>query len=335
MEPRIARLSLLLALLLAASGAWAQEAVPPEDSQPAFRAGEAADAGRGAEAGLSGATLAGASALSAGKALLLGAVEGVTEYLPVSSTGHLLVVGRLLGLWRNAEAKAAADAYTVCIQLGAILAVFVISFPWIRRMARGLFGRDTGGLRMLGCLVLAFLPAAFLGLAFEGRLKQYLFNVPAVASAWVAGGLFILLALRKPGSAGGRTLEDLRWDTALWIGLAQVLALWPGVSRSLATMAAGILLGLSGPAAVEFSFLLGLVTLGAATVYEALTKGREIVALFGWVNPALGLAAAAVTAFLSVRWMVSYLNRKSPVVFGWYRIGAGAAAAILLASGML
>ena len=333
MEPRNARFGLLLALLVTATGAWAQEA-PAEDSQPAFRAGEAANA-QAADAGPSGASLAGASALSAGKALLLGAVEGVTEYLPVSSTGHLLVVGRLLGLWQNAEAKAAADAYAVCIQLGAILAVFVISFPWIRRMARGLFGRDPGGLRMLGCLALAFLPAALLGLAFEGRLKQYLFNVPAVASAWVAGGLFILLALRKPGSAGGRALEDLRWDTALWIGLAQVLALWPGVSRSLATMAAGILLGLSVSAAVEFSFLLGLVTLGAATVYEALTKGREIVALFGWINPVLGLLAAAVTAFLAVRWMIAYLNKKSPAVFGWYRLAAGAAAAALLASGVL
>ena len=316
---------LLLALLLAASGAWAQ-AAQEEDSGPAFRAGEAADAPPGVEPSVG---------LSAGKALLLGAVEGLTEYLPVSSTGHLLVVGRLLGLWQNQKAKAVADAYAVCIQLGAILAVFVISFPWIRRIVRGLVGRDAGGLRLAGRLALAFLPAALFGLAFEDRLKQYLFNVPAVAAAWVAGGLFILLALRKPGSAGGRTLEELDWRTALWIGLAQVLALWPGVSRSLVTMGAAILLGLSVPAAVEFSFLLGLVTLGAATIYEALSKGREIVALFGWVNPVLGLAAAAFTAFLAVRWMVSYLNRRSPAVFGWYRIAAGAAAAVLLAAGVL
>jgi undecaprenyl-diphosphatase len=324
MEMRFARLAfLLLALLLASSTAWAQ--ATEEGSGPAFRAGpEQPETAAPSPAGL-----------SAGKALLLGAIEGLTEFLPVSSTGHLLVAGRLLGLWPNEQAKAAADAYAVCIQLGAILAVFVISFPWIRRMARGLFGRDPGGLRLLGCLALAFLPAAFMGLAFEGRLKQYLFNVPAVAAAWVAGGLFILLALRKAGSAGGRALEDLDWRTALWIGLAQVLAMWPGVSRSLATLGAGVLLGLSVPAAVEFSFLLGLVTLGAATIYEALSMGREIVALFGWVNPLLGLAAAAVTGFLAVRWMVSYLNRKSPAVFGWYRLAAGAAAAALLAVGVL
>jgi undecaprenyl-diphosphatase len=331
METRLARpafllLALLPALLAAAPAAWAQDpALAEEDSGPAFRAGpQLPQAAAPVPAGL-----------SAGQALLLGAIEGLTEFLPVSSTGHLLVAGRLLGLWPNEQAKAAADAYAVCIQLGAILAVFVICFPWIRRMARGLFGRDPGGLRLLGLLALAVLPAALIGLAFEGRLKQYLFNVPAVAAAWVAGGLFILLALRKAGPTAGRALEDLDWRTALWIGLAQVLALWPGVSRSLATFGAGVLLGLSLPAAVEFSFLLGLVTLGAATIYEAVSMGREIVALFGWVNPLLGLSAAAATGFLAVRWMVSYLNRKSPAVFGWYRLAAGAAAAALLAAGVL
>jgi undecaprenyl-diphosphatase len=327
---------LFLLLLLAASGGWSQEMAPggaavesPAEEQPAFRA--ATEAGPEAES----FTPAAGARLSAGQALLLGTVEGLTEYLPISSTGHLLVAGRFLGLGQDPQSKAASDAYAVCIQLGAILAVFVICFPWIRRMARGLVGQDPGGLHLLGRLALAFLPAALIGLAFEDRLKQHLFNVPSVAAAWVAGGLFILLALRKPGSAGGRALEDLGWDTALWIGLAQVLALWPGVSRSLATLGAGILLGLSVPAAVQFSFLLGLLTLGAATIYEALARGRQIVALFGWVHPLLGLAAAAVTAFLSVRWMIAYLNRKSPAVFGWYRIAAGAAAAALLAVGVL
>jgi hypothetical protein len=188
---------LLLLALFAAFGAWAQEAMPPEDEQPTFRA---------VTEGVPATGDAASSGLSVPKALLLGAVEGITEYLPVSSTGHLLVVGRLLGLWRNVEEKAAADAYAICIQLGAILAVFVISFPWIRRMVLGLIGRDAAGLRLAGCLVLAFVPAALIGLALEDRLKQYLFNVPAVAAAWVAGGLFILLALRKSGSAGRAAL---------------------------------------------------------------------------------------------------------------------------------
>jgi undecaprenyl-diphosphatase len=156
-----------------------------------------------------------------------------------------------------------------------------------------------------------------------------------VAAAWVAGGLFILVLLRKPGAAGGQSLDDMGWDKALIIGLAQCFALWPGVSRSLSTMGAAILLGMSVPAAVEFSFLLGLVTLGAATVYEGLSQGGQIVAAFGWVSPAIGMAVAAVTAFLAVRWMISYLSRRSPAVFGWYRIAAGAAAVVLLAAGAL
>jgi undecaprenyl-diphosphatase len=312
---------LAIILLLSPAAAFADEA-------PAFRAGTAEDSAAHPEAVPAGR-------MSVLHALVLGAVEGITEYLPVSSTGHLLVAERLLGLWRTAAEKAAASAYAVCIQLGAILAVFVISFPRIRRMVLGLFGRDPGGLRLLGSLVLAFIPAAFIGLFLEDRIKGYLFTVPAVAVAWIAGGLFILLLLRKPGSQGGKGLDEMSWDKALIIGLAQCFALWPGISRSLATMGAGILLGLSVPAAVEFSFLLGLVTLGAATVFEGLSRGRQIVATFGWVSPAIGMAVAAITAFIAVRWMVGYLSRRSPAVFGWYRIAVGAAAVILIAGGVL
>ena len=184
MNTRAAGLGLLLLALLSAS-AGAQEADSLEESLPAFRAGPTVNE-----------PASSAPALSAGKALLLGAVEGITEYLPVSSTGHLLVVGGLLGLGRDAAQKAAADAYAICIQLGAILAVFVISFRRIRSMVRGLFGRDARGLRLLGKLALACVPAALLGLLLEDRMTQHLFYVPAVAAAWGAGGLFILLALR-------------------------------------------------------------------------------------------------------------------------------------------
>ncbi len=313
---------LLCVMLLAAGGtAFAQ------DEAPAFRAG-----GAGTQAGDAPVRT---FSMGVPRAVILGAVEGITEYLPVSSTGHLLAAERLLGLWKSAEEKTAAGAYAVVIQLGAILAVFVISFPWIRRMVLGLFGRDTAGLRLLGNLVLAFIPAALMGLFLEQRIKQYLFSMPAVAAAWAAGGIFILVFLRKPGAAGGLALEDLSWDKALIIGLAQCFALWPGVSRSLSTMGAAILLGLSVPAAVEFSFLLGLVTLGAATIYEGLSKGGEIVAVFGWVSPLIGMAVAAVTAFIAVRWMISYLRSKSPAVFGWYRLAIAAGAAVLLAAGIL
>jgi undecaprenyl-diphosphatase len=142
-----------------------------------------------------------------------------------------------------------------------------------------------------------------------------------VTAAWLVGGLLILLLVRRRKGNEGTPLESLTWQQALVIGLAQSIALWPGVSRSLVTMAGGMLLGLSVSAAVEFSFLLGLVTLGAATVYEGVKAGPEIIRMFGWVAPAIGLLVAAVAAFVAVKAMVGYLRTRSLEIFGWYRIG--------------
>jgi undecaprenyl-diphosphatase len=273
--------------------------------------------------------------MSLPQALVLGAVEGITEFLPISSTGHLLVAERLLGIGKTGQARDAADAYAICIQLGAILAVFLVSFGRIKAMVSGIFGRNPQGLKLAGNLVVAFIPAAVIGFVLEDKIKQYLYGPWYIAVAWVVGGLFILLAMRKKGSEGGLALEGLTWQTALIIGLAQCAALWPGVSRSLATIAGGMLLGLSVSATVEFSFLLGLATLGAATIYEGIKRGPEIIALFGWVNPLIGIAAAAVTAFIAVRWMISYLKNNSPMIFGWYRIGIGIFVAALALRGVL
>jgi undecaprenyl-diphosphatase len=258
--------------------------------------------------------------MSIPQAVVLGVVEGVTEYLPVSSTGHLTVVGRLLGLGRTAEEKSALDAYTICIQAGAIIAVLWISFGRIRRMAAGLVGRDRDGLRLLGNLAIAAIPAGLIGLLLEGRIKQYLFGLWPVTAAWLVGGILIVLLSRMRKGTEGRALESLSWKHALVIGVAQAIALWPGVSRSLITMVGAILLGLSLPAAVEFSFLLGLVTLGAATIYEGAKAGPEIIRMFGWVAPAVGLVVAAAAAFIAVKWMIGYLRTRSLEIFGWYRI---------------
>jgi undecaprenyl-diphosphatase len=263
------------------------------------------------------------------QALVLGVVEGVTEYLPVSSTGHLTVVGRLLGLGRSEAEKSALDAYTICIQAGAIIAVLWISFGRIRRMAAGLVGKDRDGLRLLANLALAAIPAGLLGLLLEERIKQYLYGIWPVTAAWLVGGLLIVLLARMRKGTEGGALETLTWTHALVIGAAQAAALWPGVSRSLVTMVAGILLGLSLPAAVEFSFLLGLVTLGGATLYEGVKAGSQIIALFGWVAPLVGLAAAAVSAFIAVRWMIGYLRTRSLEVFGWYRVAIAVLVAFL------
>jgi len=275
------------------------------------------------------------SAMPVYQAVILGAVEGVTEYLPVSSTGHLTVVQSLLGLWATPEEKDASDAYAICIQAGAILAVLLISLRRIKGMARGLVGRDRDGLRLLGNLVVAFIPGAALGFLLEARLKRYLFGIWPVAAAWLVGGIFILAVLARRKSGEGKPLESLTWKAALVIGVAQAVALWPGVSRSLVTIAAGLFLGLSVSAAVEFSFLLGLVTLGAATIYEAVKLGPAIIAMFGWVSPVVGIVAAAVTAFAAVRWMVGYLKTRSLAIFGWYRVGIALLVAALVLTGVI
>jgi undecaprenyl-diphosphatase len=178
-------------------------------------------------------------------------------------------------------------------------------------------------------------PAAVIGLLLEDRIKRSLYGIWPIAAAWVVGGIFILAVLNRRRLKEGTALEVLGWQSALLIGLAQVIALWPGVSRSLVTIAGGLFVGLSVSAAVEFSFLLGLVTLGAATIYEALKQGHQIVQSFGVVAPMVGLVVAAVSAFAAVRWMVDYLRTRSLAVFGWYRIAAAAVVVLLAAAGVL
>lgn len=275
------------------------------------------------------------SVMSPAKGAVLGLVEGLTEFLPVSSTGHLTIVQDLMGLTATPQEKDASDAFAIVIQFGAIIAVFLVSFGRIRKIVSGIFGRDRDGLRLLGNLAVAFVPAAIFGLLLENRIKQHLYGIWPVAAAWLVGGVFILAVLNRWRQREGKPLESLGWQSALLIGVAQVLALWPGVSRSLVTIAGGLFVGLSVSAAVEFSFLLGLVTLGAATAYEAVRRGHEIVQVFGVTAPVVGLVVAAVSAFAAVQWMVEYLRTRSFAIFGWYRIAAAAAVVVLVAAGVL
>ncbi|HET6485532.1 MAG TPA: undecaprenyl-diphosphate phosphatase, partial [Spirochaetia bacterium] len=229
----------------------------------------------------------------------------------------------------------ASNAYAICIQAGAIIAVFVLYFGRIKGMVLGIFGRDRDGLKLLGNLVVALIPAVLFGVLLEDRIKEYLYGVWPVAGAWLVGGVFILAVLARRKSNEGKALESLGTGSALVIGLVQVLALWPGVSRSLATITAGLFVGLSVSAAVEFSFLLGLLTLGGATIYEALKVGPLIVSTFGWLSPVIGLVVAAVAAFIAVRWMVEYLRTRSLAIFGWYRIGIAIVAGVLVVTGAI
>lgn len=260
------------------------------------------------------------------QALILGLVEGLTEYLPVSSTGHLLLAQRLLGI----PSSAASDAFAICIQAGAILAVVGLYRSRIGAMLAGLAGRDEAGRRLLFNLVAAFIPAAVLGLLLEKPIKKYLFGGDTwglwpVVAAWLVGGIAILavsLARRRRGATPGTglDLDRLTIRMAMVVGFAQCLAMWPGVSRSLITIVGGVLVGLSLPAAVELSFLLGVITLTAATAHDTLKHGAEMLATYGPVPLAIGFVSAWVSAILAVKWMVSYLRSHGMEIFGWYRV---------------
>jgi undecaprenyl-diphosphatase len=273
-------------------------------------------------------------------AVLLGIVEGLTEYLPVSSTGHLILTQRGLGV----PETTASNAYAICIQAGAILAVLGLYRMRVGQVAAGWFGKvgigkgDDAGFRLGLNIIVAFIPAAILGLLFDDWIEQKLFGLWPVVSAWFVGGVAILLVVwrRKAGDANvGKTLSDLTWRMALGIGFLQCLAMWPGTSRSLVTIVGGVLVGLSLVAAVEFSFLLGVLTLCAATVYKAKDAGPIMIEEYGWMPMIIGSIAAWLSAVIAVKWMVTYLKEHGMAVFGYYRVLLAAVVAGLLAAGLL
>jgi len=273
------------------------------------------------------------------QAIILGIVEGLTEYLPVSSTGHLLVTKELLGMdttgsdmARQATETDAINAYLVCIQFGAILAILFVCAHRFRKILKGLFQADAEGRRLLANLILALLPAVVIGLLLEGPIKKFLFGTYPVIAAWFVGGVAILFIsyhfkTRQKDLHQGNEIEDMGPKVAVLIGLAQCLAMWPGVSRSLATILGGLFLGLSMQATVEFSFLLGAVTLTAASVYDVLKHGRDMLAVLDIRSMVLGLVFAFLAAVLSVKWMIHYLNKYGLEIFGYYRIALAFATA--------
>jgi undecaprenyl-diphosphatase len=282
-------------------------------------------------------------AMHAWQAIVLGVVEGVSEFLPISSTGHLILAQRALGLANDEAAK----SYAICIQAGAILAVLAIYMPRVAQMMRGVTRADPAGRRLIANVIVAFLPAAVVGVLFEKTIDRYLFGLWPVVAAWFVGGVAILsvAALRVRGSESRPAVPTARsiiadidamsWRPALAIGAWQCLALWPGTSRSLVTIAGGVLAGLTLSAAVEFSLVLGLVTLLAATAFKALHGGKAMLAEYGAMSIALGFVAAFVFAWLSVRWMVGYLKSHGMAVFGWYRVILAIAVSAAIADGIV
>ncbi|HEY1458915.1 MAG TPA: undecaprenyl-diphosphate phosphatase [Casimicrobiaceae bacterium] len=254
-------------------------------------------------------------------AALLGIVEGLTEFLPVSSTGHLIVAGSLLG-YTGERAK----LFEIVIQAGAILAVCWEFRARLWKVIRGL-PNDASAQRFAINLLVAFMPAALLGLAFGSAIKAHLFAPLPVAAAFIVGAFVILWAERRvkrnPAVVSIQSVDAMRWTDALKVGLAQSLALLPGTSRSGATIIGGMLFGLSRQAATEFSFFLAIPTLFAATGYELL-KNRALLAGSDVTMIVVGFITAFVSAFLVVRWLLRYVAHHDFVPFAWYRIAFGA-----------
>ena len=249
-------------------------------------------------------------------ALILGIVEGLTEFLPVSSTGHLILVGQLLG-FTGEKAK----VFMIAIQLAAIFAVVWEYRARLSHVAATLH-TEPASRRLAVNLMVGFLPAAVLGFLFYKEIKAYLFNPIVVASALVIGGVLILWAERRRHTVTTETVDDLNWRRALTVGFAQALAMIPGTSRSGATIIGGLFLGMSRRAAAEFSFFLAIPTMFAATAYDFYKNWRlfdvQDVPLF-----AIGGGAAFVSALIAVRTLIKFVSRHDYTVFAWYRIVFG------------
>jgi len=262
------------------------------------------------------------------KALILGVVEGLTEFLPVSSTGHLILAGDLLG-FSGEKAK----VFELVIQTGAMLAVvweFRMRF-W--RMLTGL-ATDRAAQRFALNLLIAFLPAAVLGLAFGKVIKTHLFHAVPVALAFVIGGFIILWVEKRQRKAVVESVDDMTWRDALKVGIAQAFALIPGTSRSGATIIGGMLFGLSRRAATEFSFFLAVPTLVAAGAYD-FWKNRALFDSSDLGMFAVGSAVAFLSALACVRWLIRYVASHDFTPFAWYRVAFGSAVLLTAYAGIV
>ncbi len=259
-------------------------------------------------------------------ALLLGLLEGATEFIPVSSTGHLLLAGHFLGF------ESTGKTFEVVIQLGAVLAI-VIAYLGKLAWVFGSAHRDPAARRFVGAVLLAFLPAAVLGVLLHDLIKTVLFETPRlIAVMLILGGVVLLIVDRLPLRTRQDQADRLPLGTALGIGLCQCLALVPGVSRSGATIVGGLFLGVSKRAAAEFSFFLSLPTMAGAVTYD-LYQNRDVLSFDDLGLIALGFAAAFLSGLLVVRTLLDFVSRRGFAIFGWWRILVGGVALALLSLG--
>lgn len=267
------------------------------------------------------------------QAAVLGIVEGLTEFLPISSTGHLIIASDLV----NFAQTPGADTFVVAIQAGAIFAVCWYYRVRICRILRGLFSSPVEQ-RLAVNTVVAFLPAALIGVMAAGFIKSHLFNPATVAAALVVGGFIILYVENRHKRLGIKprvmTMEDMTWKDALAVGFMQCFAMIPGTSRSGSTIIGGLILGLSRKAATEFSFFLSIPTIFGATVYD-LYKARETLSFDNLDGLLVGTAVSFVSALFVVKWLLRYVSTNDFKAFGWYRIVFGILILALGASGIV
>jgi undecaprenyl-diphosphatase len=289
-----------------------------------------------------------AAELGAKDAIILGVLEGLTEFLPVSSTGHLIIAKDMLGLnsqqvlfdangdplWHRQATEyhgaelltlnMAADTFIVTIQFGAIAAVGIICWQQFWSMFLGLIGRDPAGRRLLINVIVAFLPAALIGYAIHDWIDENLFSVGAVIVAQIAGALLMFYVeawyARRYLRGIHPNRQELSLASAAGIGLLQCVAIWPGTSRPMMAIVGGYFAGLDPRRAAEFSFLLGFVTMSAATIFKTYKNGASMIQVFGYPHVVLGAVVAAVVAAVCVRYFAQLLVRHGLNFFAWYRI---------------
>lgn len=263
------------------------------------------------------------------KAALLGIVEGATEFLPISSTGHLILAGDLLNFMDHEK----RNVFDIAIQLGAILAVvweyrrrFVSTFAGI--------GRDPIANRLIVNLSIAFLPLAILGLTFGDIIKMYLFKPVPVAMAFIIGAFIIFWAEKRTHTVTIETVDDIRPLDALKLGLAQAVALIPGMSRSGSTIIGGLFFGLSRKAAAEFSFFLAVPTLGIASIYS-MYKDRALLSMDDMGAWAMGFIFSFISAMIAVRALIRYVSNHDFTIFAWYRLVFGVVVLVTAYTGLV
>lgn len=258
------------------------------------------------------------------QAVLLGLLEGLTEFLPVSSTGHLILASELIGFKGEGSV-----AFKIAIQLGAILAILVAYRQRFIDIAAGALRREPGALAFIRNILLGFLPAMLVGLVAYSAIRALLESPITVAVALILGGIAILVIERSIAPRITGTVEDMPTKTALGVGLVQCIAMIPGVSRSGATIMGGLLMGLDRKTAAEFSFFLAVPTMAAATVY-ALYKERDLLSFDELGLIAIGFLTAFASALLVVRWLLGFVARHGFAPFAWYRIALGSISLVWL-----